>query len=146
MCKHHTHPVAFKLKSVYNLLLLSFEVCFGENIHIVIFLQKLTFLYAIRDTPVRLNIFPTTFFFPQHKLEWDFQQREEEIAELQKALSDMQVCLFQEREHVLRLYSENDRLRIRYQVGEGKCGSYISNQDKFLCGNPVRLYFQGKRL
>lgn len=50
----------------------------------------------------------------QHKLEWNLQQREEEIAELQKALSDMQVCLFQEREHVLRLYSENDRLRIRY--------------------------------
>lgn len=49
----------------------------------------------------------------QHKLEWDLQQREEEIAELQKALSDMQVCLFQEREHVLRLYSENDCLRIR---------------------------------
>ncbi|XP_053410450.1 coiled-coil domain-containing protein 77 isoform X2 [Nycticebus coucang] len=49
----------------------------------------------------------------QHKLERDLQQREEEIAELQKALSDMQVCLFQEREHVLRLYSENDRLRIR---------------------------------
>uniref|UniRef100_A0A8C2YS25 Coiled-coil domain containing 77 n=1 Tax=Chinchilla lanigera TaxID=34839 RepID=A0A8C2YS25_CHILA len=48
----------------------------------------------------------------QHKLEWDLQQREEEIAELQKALSDMQVCLFQEREHVLRLYAENDRLRI----------------------------------
>uniref|UniRef100_A0A2K5EC00 Coiled-coil domain-containing protein 77 n=1 Tax=Aotus nancymaae TaxID=37293 RepID=A0A2K5EC00_AOTNA len=49
----------------------------------------------------------------QHKLECDLQQREEEIAELQKALSDMQVCLFQEWEHVLRLYSENDRLRIR---------------------------------
>ncbi|KAL1789713.1 Coiled-coil domain-containing 77 [Sigmodon hispidus] len=49
----------------------------------------------------------------QHKLEWSLQQREEEIAELQKALSDMQACLFQEREHVLRLYSENDRLRIR---------------------------------
>nr|KAF6373162.1 coiled-coil domain containing 77 [Pipistrellus kuhlii] len=49
----------------------------------------------------------------QRKIEWDLQQREEEIAELQKALSDMQVCLFQEREHVLRLYSENDRLRIR---------------------------------
>ncbi|XP_077615335.1 coiled-coil domain-containing protein 77 [Crocuta crocuta] len=49
----------------------------------------------------------------RHKLEWDLQQREEEIAELQKALSDMQVCLFQEREHALRLYSENDRLRIR---------------------------------
>jgi coiled-coil domain-containing protein 77 len=30
-------------------------------------------------------------------------QREEEIRELQKALSDVQVYLFQEREHVLRL-------------------------------------------
>lgn len=74
---------------------------------------------------MRLNLF-NYFFPPQHKIEWDLQQREEEIAELQKALSDMQVCLFQEREHVLRLYSENDRLRIRYQVGEGKCESYIS--------------------
>nr|XP_056702568.1 coiled-coil domain-containing protein 77 [Euleptes europaea] len=49
----------------------------------------------------------------QHKLQWEMQQREEEIAELQKALSDMQVYLFQEREHVLRLYAENDRLKIR---------------------------------
>uniref|UniRef100_A0A8B9GJV7 Uncharacterized protein n=1 Tax=Amazona collaria TaxID=241587 RepID=A0A8B9GJV7_9PSIT len=49
----------------------------------------------------------------QHKLQWEIRQREEEIAELQKALSDMQVYLFQEKEHVLRLYSENDRLKIR---------------------------------
>lgn len=49
----------------------------------------------------------------QHKLQWEMRQRDEEIAELQKALSDMQVYLFQEREHVLRLYSENDRLKIR---------------------------------
>ena len=49
----------------------------------------------------------------QHQLEWELRQREEEIAELQKALSDMQVYLFQEREHVLRLYAENDRLKIR---------------------------------
>uniref|UniRef100_A0A670JQH5 Coiled-coil domain containing 77 n=1 Tax=Podarcis muralis TaxID=64176 RepID=A0A670JQH5_PODMU len=49
----------------------------------------------------------------QHKLQWEMRQREEEIAELQKALSDMQVFLFQEREHVLRLYAENDRLKIR---------------------------------
>ncbi|XP_078012159.1 coiled-coil domain-containing protein 77 isoform X2 [Phascolarctos cinereus] len=48
-----------------------------------------------------------------HKLELEIQQREEEIAELQKALSDMQIYLFQEREHVLRLYSENDRLKIK---------------------------------
>ena len=45
-------------------------------------------------------------------MQWEMRQREEEIAELQKALSDMQVYLFQEREHVLRLYAENDRLKI----------------------------------
>jgi coiled-coil domain-containing protein 77 len=48
----------------------------------------------------------------QHKLQWELRQREEEIVELQKALSDMQVYLFQEREQVLRLYSENDRLKV----------------------------------
>lgn len=62
----------------------------------------------------------------QHKLEWDLQQREEEIAELQKALSDMQACLFQEREHVLRLYSENDRLRIRELEDKKKIQSLLA--------------------
>lgn len=36
------------------------------------------------------------------------------MAELQNALSDMQVYLFQEREQSLRLYAENDRLKIRW--------------------------------
>ncbi|KAF5907567.1 coiled-coil domain-containing protein 77, partial [Clarias magur] len=49
----------------------------------------------------------------QHRLQWEVRQREEEIAELQKALSDMQVYLFQEREQVFRLYAENDRLKIK---------------------------------
>ncbi|XP_053283158.1 coiled-coil domain-containing protein 77 [Pleuronectes platessa] len=49
----------------------------------------------------------------QHKLQREVQQREGEIAELQNALSDMQVFLFQEREQSLRLYAENDRLKIR---------------------------------
>ena len=48
----------------------------------------------------------------QLKLQWQLRQREDEISELQKALSDMQVYLFQEREHVLRLYAENDRLKV----------------------------------
>jgi len=51
-------------------------------------------------------------FGDQHKQAWSLAQREEEIRQLQKALSDMQVHLFQEREHVLRLYAENDRLKI----------------------------------
>ncbi|XP_037308002.2 coiled-coil domain-containing protein 77 [Pungitius pungitius] len=49
----------------------------------------------------------------QHKLHSEVRQREGEIAELQNALSDMQVYLFQEREQSLRLYAENDRLKIR---------------------------------
>ncbi|XP_007503855.1 coiled-coil domain-containing protein 77 isoform X2 [Monodelphis domestica] len=52
-------------------------------------------------------------FKDRQQLELEIQQREEEITELQKALSDIQVYLFQEREHVLRLYSENDRLKIK---------------------------------
>ncbi|NXS78062.1 CCD77 protein, partial [Erpornis zantholeuca] len=49
----------------------------------------------------------------QHQLQWEVRHLEEEIVELQKALSDMQVYLFQEKEQVLRLYSENDRLKLR---------------------------------
>ncbi|NWY46630.1 CCD77 protein, partial [Sylvia atricapilla] len=49
----------------------------------------------------------------QHQLHWEVRHLEEEIVELQKALSDMQVFLFQEKEQVLRLYSENDRLKLR---------------------------------
>ncbi|XP_067907217.1 coiled-coil domain-containing protein 77 isoform X2 [Heterodontus francisci] len=60
----------------------------------------------------RLEDYKTTYE-EQHKLQWEMRQREEEIEELQKALGDMQVYLFQEREHALRLYAENDRLKIR---------------------------------
>lgn len=49
----------------------------------------------------------------QHKLDSELHQRENEIADLQKAVSDLQVCILQEREQVLRLYAENDRLKIR---------------------------------
>ncbi|KAF4787824.1 Coiled-coil domain-containing protein 77 [Turdus rufiventris] len=48
----------------------------------------------------------------QHQLQWEVRHLEEEISELQRALSDMQVYLFQEKEQVLRLYSENDRLKL----------------------------------
>ncbi|NXP44141.1 CCD77 protein, partial [Heliornis fulica] len=64
------------------------------------------------DLAKRLERYKETYD-EQHKLQREVHQREEEIAELQKALSDMQVYLFQEREQVLRLHSENDRLKIR---------------------------------
>ncbi|OWF55724.1 coiled-coil domain-containing protein 77-like [Mizuhopecten yessoensis] len=62
----------------------------------------------------------------QHKLQWELRQREEEIVELQKALSDMQIYLFQEREHVLRLYAENDRLKIRELEDKKKIQQLLS--------------------
>lgn len=49
-----------------------------------------------------------------HQLEWEIRQREDEIAELQKALSDMQVFLFKEREQVLNLYKENDGFKVSF--------------------------------
>ncbi|KAI6645888.1 Coiled-coil domain-containing protein 77-like [Oopsacas minuta] len=52
-------------------------------------------------------------FDSQQREEIEVKRREEEIAELQKALSDVQLYLFQEREHVLRLYAENDHLKIK---------------------------------
>ncbi|CAL1542850.1 unnamed protein product [Lymnaea stagnalis] len=62
----------------------------------------------------------------QHTLQWELRQREEEIVELQKALSDMQIYLFQEREHVLRLYAENDRLKIRELEDKKKIQTLLS--------------------
>ncbi|KAF6021040.1 CCDC77 [Bugula neritina] len=49
----------------------------------------------------------------EHYLECEVKQRDEEIAELQKALTDMQLFLFKEREQVLQLYTENDTFKAR---------------------------------
>ncbi|XP_059508238.1 coiled-coil domain-containing protein 77 isoform X3 [Stegostoma tigrinum] len=74
-------------------------------------LKRLENYKATYEEQVGLQVVEVTN--EQHKLQWEMRQREEEIEELQKALSDMQVYLFQEREHSLRLYAENDRLKIR---------------------------------
>ena len=47
------------------------------------------------------------------RLERTIRQREKEISDLQKSLSDLQIFLLQEREQSVRLLSENDKLRIR---------------------------------
>ncbi|XP_013794935.1 coiled-coil domain-containing protein 77-like [Limulus polyphemus] len=56
----------------------------------------------------------------QYELEAELRQREKEIATLQEALSDLQVCLFQEREHVLQLYSQIDTLKVKDVVKHRK--------------------------
>ena len=73
-------------------------------------------------------------FHLQHKIRWEVRQREEEIAELQKALSDMQVYLFQEREQVLRLYAENDRLKIRE----------LEDRKRYMTALENKFYFMSK--
>uniref|UniRef100_UPI00358FB70C coiled-coil domain-containing protein 77 n=1 Tax=Myxine glutinosa TaxID=7769 RepID=UPI00358FB70C len=49
----------------------------------------------------------------QLKLERNLQQRETEVYELQQAVRDMQMLVFQSREQILQLYAENDLLKIR---------------------------------
>lgn len=62
-----------------------------------------------------------------HQLECEMKQREAEIAELQKVLSDMQVFLFKEREGVLNLYQENDSFKVRFKcsVNTVACSSCL---------------------
>lgn len=51
--------------------------------------------------------------FKLHRTKWDLRVRQEEIVELQNALSDANVHLFKEREQALRLLAENDQLKIQ---------------------------------
>lgn len=53
-------------------------------------------------------------FFKVHQVRWELRKRMDEISDLQKALSDAQMYLFDERQHVLQLYSENDQLKCMY--------------------------------
>ena len=77
-----------------------------------------------------------------HKSEWEIRQREEEIAELQKALSDMQVFLFQEREHVLRLYAENDRLKIKELEDRKRIQHLLSLTKRPAIGEETTYFFK----
>ncbi|KAG5449606.1 Coiled-coil domain-containing protein 77 [Clonorchis sinensis] len=49
----------------------------------------------------------------QKQFNLEIREREREISELKTALSDLRLCLLQEREHVLTLYAENDQMKIR---------------------------------
>jgi len=46
------------------------------------------------------------------QLEKELECRNSEVSKLQKVVSDLQVYVQQEREQVLRLYTENDRLQV----------------------------------
>jgi coiled-coil domain-containing protein 77 len=55
----------------------------------------------------------------RHKLKWALSQRDNQIADLQAALSDAHVFLYQERDRLLSLASENDELKLK-QVEDKK--------------------------
>ncbi|KAK3926171.1 Coiled-coil domain-containing protein 77 [Frankliniella fusca] len=47
------------------------------------------------------------------RLQQELVQRNNEVSRLQQAVSDLQVYVFEEREQALRLYAENDKLKLR---------------------------------
>lgn len=47
----------------------------------------------------------------KHSLKWDLHKKDEQMMDLQKALSDAHVFLYEERAQVLKLTAENDRLK-----------------------------------
>ena len=49
----------------------------------------------------------------KHSLEWELHKRKTELAEIQKALSDSHLALFDEREQVLKLRRRNDELKLQ---------------------------------
>ncbi|KAF6256024.1 hypothetical protein COO60DRAFT_1627324 [Scenedesmus sp. NREL 46B-D3] len=48
-----------------------------------------------------------------HRLEWENRKRADEVRELQKALSDAQQFLFEERQRLLHVQTENDELKLQ---------------------------------
>jgi len=47
----------------------------------------------------------------RHTLKWEVRKKDEQMMDLQKALSDAHVFLYEERAQVLKLTAENDRLK-----------------------------------
>ena len=49
----------------------------------------------------------------KHKTDWELKKRKDEIAELQKTISESKLSLFDERQQILKLTRENDLLKIK---------------------------------
>lgn len=46
-----------------------------------------------------------------HRLTWELQQRMGDVAELQHAMSELQVCVVRDRKQLLQVIAENDELK-----------------------------------
>ena len=49
----------------------------------------------------------------RHRARWQYLRAESEVEDLQQALSDAKLALFDERERVAQLHAENDMLKIQ---------------------------------
>jgi len=114
------------------------------------FCHKLLLVY-IGCLNIFLRVYPVHYFnkyffssINQHKLHRELRQREDDIVELQKGLSDIQVFLFQERENVLRLYAENDRLKIQELDDRKKIQHLLSLSSPD--DNEITYFVRGKYL
>ena len=68
----------------------------------------------------------------QHKLRWETLKRMDEITDLQKALSDSHVYLWEERDKCQRLQAENDELRIQELEDRRKIQHLLSLVDPLM--------------
>ncbi|KAJ1510428.1 Coiled-coil domain-containing protein 77 [Coelomomyces lativittatus] len=76
----------------------------------------------------------------QHQLQWELQHRNEEIHALQGTLSEHQNSILEERQKNLRLFAENDELRVQELKDRRKMRYLLS-----LCGpsnDPEITYFK----
>lgn len=55
----------------------------------------------------------------KHTLKWEMHKKDEQMMDLQKALSDAHVFLYEERAQVLKLTAENDRLKSECEERNG---------------------------
>lgn len=61
----------------------------------------------------------------KHNLEWDIRRAKDEIADLQRALSDSRLKLFEEKQMGLKLSSENEQLAERADMDTRKIGELV---------------------
>lgn len=61
-----------------------------------------------------------------HKSQWDLQTHKEEIAELQRSISEAKLSLYDERQQMLKLMKENDQLKIKEIEDKKKIKELIS--------------------
>ena len=62
----------------------------------------------------------------KHKLEWDVRRSKDEIADLQRALSDARLKLFEEKQISLKLSAENEQLLERADCDGRKIGELMN--------------------